>query len=137
MDTRPIKGIIVDGYCKGNPGIGGYRGLDLATGQEVFSIQIGICTNNIAEFFALVHAARWMHDNARSGERLYSDSQSMMWPFRRRQCPNSTFDTSRNPVVGKMMARAAEALQTIPLPETVWWNKNMWGENPADFGNKK
>lgn len=137
MTNRPFKGVIVDGYCLGNPGIGGYRGLDLATGKELFSIQIGYCTNNIAEFFALVHAAKWMNDNGRAGEKLYSDSRAMLWPFRRRQCPNTTLDFSRNPMAGKMMKRAAETLKVIQLPQTDWWDKNAWGENPADFGNKK
>jgi ribonuclease HI len=137
MNNKPIKGIVVDGYCLGNPGIGGYRGLDLATGKEVFTVQIGYCTNNIAEFFALVHAAKWMSDNGRSQERLYSDSKAMMYPFRRRNIPNTSMDISRNPVVGKMLNRAKDTLKAIDIPQLEYWDKHQWGENPADFGNKR
>src|SRR5215217_3081082 len=52
---RPSKGISVDGSCRGNPGKAAYRAVDIETGKELFNIDIGIATNNIAEFLGLCH----------------------------------------------------------------------------------
>ena len=53
---KPTSGICVDGSSRGNPGPAGYKAVDLSTGKELFNVNIGDSTNNIAEFIGLVHA---------------------------------------------------------------------------------
>lgn len=58
--SRPKSGIAVDGACAGNPGVMEYRGVDIASGRELFRIGSAgnlIGTNNIAEYLAIVHVA--------------------------------------------------------------------------------
>ena len=44
----------VDAACSGNPGPMEYRGIDLATGAEIFHFGPVHGTNNIGEFLAIV-----------------------------------------------------------------------------------
>ncbi len=50
----------VDAACSGNPGPMEYRGIDLATGEQVFHFGPVHGTNNIGEFLAIVHALALM-----------------------------------------------------------------------------
>ena len=48
--------IIVDGYCLGNPGQAGYKGINADTKEELFKEDIGIATNKINEKIDICHA---------------------------------------------------------------------------------
>ena len=47
--------LAVDAACSGNPGMMEYRGVYIATGEEVFHFGPTYGTNNIGEFLAIVH----------------------------------------------------------------------------------
>ncbi|MBN1663755.1 MAG: ribonuclease HI family protein [Deltaproteobacteria bacterium] len=56
MDDKLFK-LYTDGACRGNPGHGGVGAVLIdETGCEVFAVHkyLGMCTNNIAEYMALI-----------------------------------------------------------------------------------
>lgn len=54
--------IAVDAACAGNPGRMEYRGVDVASGVELFRFgPVDDGTNNVGEFLALVHALSLIH----------------------------------------------------------------------------
>ena len=123
---RPTKGISVDGGCSGNPGIAYYRAVDIATGEELFSEDIGIATNNIAEFLGLCHAI-FKYPN----EQIYTDSRTAIAWVKKKKA-NSTFSGE----VSDRVKKAELMLQNIKYATIIKWETKLWGEIPADFGLK-
>ena len=59
--TIRTDAIAVDGACSGQPGPMEYRGVEVATGRELFHVgPLPGGTNNIAEYLALVHALAYL-----------------------------------------------------------------------------
>lgn len=71
----------IDGGSRGNPGIAGY-GVDVQdeTGASVASLSenLGIRTNNFAEYSALIGALRYALANGYDAMRAYADSELMV-----------------------------------------------------------
>jgi probable phosphoglycerate mutase len=71
----------IDGGSRGNPGIAGY-GVDVQdeNGVSVASLSenLGIRTNNFAEYSALIGALRYALENGYDGLRAYADSELMV-----------------------------------------------------------
>lgn len=132
-----LNGWAVDASCMGNPGVMEYRGVELMTGRELFSVgPFKKGTNNIGEFLAIVHALALM---AQRGERhtVYSDSVSgMAWVRNRKVKTQLKRDAATEPVF-RMMERALVWLNThrydVPIRK---WDTDRWGEVPADFDRK-
>lgn len=130
-------GWAVDASCLGNPGRMEYRGVELATGREIFRVgPFDDATNNIGEFLAIVHALalQW-----RNGERhtIYSDSATGMAWVRNRAVKTKLTPTPRNARVFELIRRGLDWLHThrsdVPIRK---WQTELWGEVPADFGRK-
>ncbi len=136
----PTGGIAVDGACSGNPGPMEYRGVDIATGETLFSagpFEGG--TNNIAEFLAIVDAARLIAAGEHEGP-IWTDSRTATtWIEKGRA--NSTADRKRmDPALAVLIADAERWLAgrgaaAGPLPLRKW-DTDAWGEVPADYGRK-
>ena len=71
----------IDGGSRGNPGIAGY-GVDVQdeSGAPVASLSenLGVRTNNFAEYSALIGALRYALANGYEGLRAYADSELMV-----------------------------------------------------------
>jgi len=139
-NQKPTRGIAVDGYCKGNPGPGGYKAINIETGEILFKWNTQICTNNLAEFCGLVHAIgfvkKWEKMGIKYGD-VYTDSEiAMAWVAKKEQ--GTKFYMEQNPEL-KERVRKCEMflLETKRLPVYKKWDTKAWGEIPADFGNKK
>lgn len=136
MEVR-ADALAVDAACSGNPGPMEYRGVDLATGQEVFHYGPVHGTNNIGEFLAIVHALALLRQQGRVCT-VYSDSHNAMLWVRARKCRTKLERTPKTEKLYQLIARAEAWLQThtwsdIPLLK---WETDRWGEIPADFGRK-
>jgi ribonuclease HI len=133
---KPNYGIAVDGSSRGNPGPSEYRGVDCATGKELFRIKVGIASNNIAEYLGIVHAISYIYSNRLINCPIYSDSYTARnWV----EYGNvrSNFDFSTNPELKELFSESIEYIRNRKaLPKIFNWNKNYWGENVADFGYK-
>ena len=127
----------VDASCQGNPGIMEYRGVDLATGKELFKVgpfQDG--TNNIGEFLAIVHALAEMH-RRNEWHNIYSDSKTAQAWIRNRQVKTQLKQTDRNRKLFELLGRGLVWIRSHSWPVKIMkWQTELWGEIPADFGRK-
>lgn len=148
LNERPVyPALAVDGACSGNPGMMEYRGVDAATGNEIFHFGPAPGgTNNIAEFLAIVHALALLQKQAaaRPNEaehlltlRIYSDSRTAQSWVRKRKCATKLAPTPENAQLFDLIQRAENwlAVNTYRNPITKW-DTDKWGEIPADFGRK-
>lgn len=138
-DKQPrYPALAVDGACSGNPGRMEYRGVDAATGSEIFHFgPASGGTNNIAEFLAIVHALALLKKEGQPNLIVYSDSRTALAWVRKRKCGSKLAMTEENKRLFDLIQRAENWLNvntyTNPLLK---WNTELWGEIPADFGRK-
>lgn len=131
------RAIAVDAACSGNPGPMEYRGVCLATGEEVFRFGPTYGTNNIGEFLAIVHGLALIKQQNLTDMTLYSDSRNALLWVRQKKCKTKLARTSRTEELYQLIGRAEKWLKehqwTTPV---VKWETEAWGEIPADFGRK-
>lgn len=127
----------VDAACSHNPGPVEYRGVWVATGQEMFHqgpFQDG--TNNIGEFLAIVHCLA-LQEKQGTRYTIYSDSVNAQIWVRQGICKTTLQETAANAPLFDMIRRAETWLRThtfrVPILK---WETKQWGEIPADFGRK-
>jgi ribonuclease HI len=76
---KPQLRIYVDGSSRGNPGPSGVGIAIFAPGKdepiEQISKYIGITTNNVAEYEAVIHALKWMGQSGSKSAELLLDSE--------------------------------------------------------------
>ncbi len=134
----PVTGIAVDAACAGNPGPMEYRGIDLATGKEIFHFgPVADGTNNVGEFLAVVHALALCRRNGWDSLTIYSDSRTAISWTRYGKAKTTLSLTAANASWFPMIARAENWLhQNMRHNEVKKWQTEVWGEVPADFGRK-
>ena len=69
----PENSLAVDAVCSGNPGAMEYRGVHVASRQEIFHFGPMYGTNNIGEFLAIVHGLALLKQKGFDMP-IYSDS---------------------------------------------------------------
>ncbi|MBS3777335.1 MAG: ribonuclease H [Bacteroidales bacterium] len=146
MKTQ-ATGIAVDGETRGNPGPSKYRGVDLATYSTIFIVDIGIATNNIAEFCALGHAIFYCIKHGISTT-IYSDSQTAISWIRKKKANSKLPASPKTERARDFVERIENALKDVSIEfdgvditvnndiVVSKWYTSEWGEIPADFGNK-
>ena len=132
-----VPSLSVDAACSGNPGVMEYRGVDTATGREIFRMgPYPDGTNNVGEFLALVHGISLLQKHG-STLPIYSDSVSAIAWVRGKKCKTQLARTERNIPLFDLIARAEQWLQTNTYHNRILkWDTPNWGEIPADFGRK-
>lgn len=131
--------IAVDAACSRNPGPVEYKGVRVATGEEIFKVgplQGG--SNNIGEYLAIIHAAALL---ARSGDfstPIYTDSRTALSWVNHGGHRSKIAPGPSNVQLMEILGRADAWLRSNgpvrnPL---IKWNTEQWGEIPADFGRK-
>ncbi len=132
------QAIAVDASSRGNPGIMEYRGVDLASGQEVFRVgPFDDGTNNIGEFLAIVHALALLEKQGKQDWVIYTDSHTALAWVRNRRVKTTLERTPRNEKLFELINRAIHWLQTHDYHNRILkWDTDRWGEIPADFGRK-
>jgi len=130
--------IAVDGACAGVPGPMEYRGVEVATGRELFHVgPYPGGTNNIAEYLALVHALALLDKQGDHTTPVYSDSRTALSWLRNRRSKTTLTPTEENRVIFAMLERANRWVATHAISNPVMkWQTEIWGEIPADFGRK-
>ena len=133
-----LPSICVDAAASGSPGPVEYRGVDLATGNELFCCgpyQNG--TNNIGEFLAIVRALIWL-DKHEKQLPVYSDSETAIAWVNNGVAKTKLEHDSSNAVLFALLHSAENWLAENVLREdaVLKWDTELWGENPADFGRK-
>ena len=128
--------LAVDAACSGNPGQMEYRGVYLATGEEIFHFGPIMGTNNIGEFLAIVHALALLKKQ-QSRIPIYSDSRNALLWIKQKKCKTKLERYADTEEVFQMIERAEKWLQSNSYDNTlIKWETSQWGEIPADFGRK-
>lgn len=139
-NMKPTTGIVVDGSSRGNPGAAAYKAVDLATGKELFNVNIGDSTNNIAEFIGLTHAINYALKNGYT--HVYSDSVTAIAWVRNKKANTKLKSNIRTQKSIELIGRAEKYLNDLSVKEPGYfklvnkWETTLWGENEADFGYK-
>lgn len=133
-----LNAIAVDAACSRNPGPVEYRGVLVATGDEIFRVgPMAGGTNNIGEFLAIIHAAAMLANKGDTTTPIYTDSVTALSWVRNRHSKTAITPNGDNERILAVLRRANDwiATHTIPNP-LLKWNTESWGEIPADFGRK-
>lgn len=129
---RPITGIATDAAHSLKHGLTSFRGVDLETGEELFLEDIGNQTVNIGEFLGVVAAVMYIIENDYHPKVIYTDSMTAItWFYEKRTASKKRYAGLRKAEIYlKAMAILVDNIQVIH------WKNDLWGETPADFGNK-
>ncbi|MBI4906418.1 MAG: ribonuclease H family protein [Acidobacteria bacterium] len=130
------EAVAVDAACSGVPGPMEYRGVELASGVELFHMGPYVDgTNNVGEFLAIVHALEILSN--RPSKPIYSDSRNALLWVKQKRCGTNLDRTGRNDEIFRLIDSALRWLHSRPLTNPLLkWETEEWGENPADFGRK-
>lgn len=130
---RPAEGIATDGAHSVKNGITRFRAVDLFTGKELFNENIGNKTINIAEFLAVVEAVKYIIRLDSHPRIIYTDSTTAIaWFKAKKTASKKKYAPLRKAEI--FLKVMASRINTI---EVRYWDNRRWGENPADFGEKK
>lgn len=131
--TRPLTGIATDAAHSTINGLTRYRAVDLQSGTQLFIEELGNQTVNIGEFLAVVHAAKYIIEHDFTPRVIYTDSITALTWFRNKQ----TASKKRNIDLKKAELFLRVMSYQIDNIEVHHWNNSVWGETPADFGEKR
>lgn len=128
--------LAVDAACSGNPGPMEYRGVHIASGQQLFHYGPVQGTNNIGEFLAIVHALALIKQNKWEMS-IYSDSRTAISWVKQKRCKTKLLRTPETEELFHVIERAEKWLREMPYTTPILkWETKEWGEIPADFGRK-
>ena len=139
-DTLPAavieNSLAVDAACSGNPGPMEYRGVHVASRQEIFHFGPMKGTNNIGEFLALVHGLALLKQKGFDMP-IYSDSANAISWVKQKKCKTKLPRTAETEKLFGLIERAEKWLKENKYSTTILkWETKQWGEIPADFGRK-
>lgn len=128
--------LAVDAACSGNPGMMEYRGVYIATGEEVFHFGPIFGTNNIGEFLAIVHGLALLKQKGIDLP-IYSDSYNALLWVKGKRCKTKLPRDARSEELYGYIDRAEKWLKENNYTTSlIKWETDKWGEIPADFGRK-
>ena len=134
--TITKNALAVDAACSGNPGMMEYRGVYIATGEQVFHFGPMFGTNNIGEFLAIVHGLALLKQKGIDIP-IYSDSYNALLWVKGKKCKTKLPRDSRTEELFQYVDRAEKWLKENNYSTTlIKWETDKWGEIPADFGRK-
>lgn len=139
-DTLPAcvidNSLAVDAACSGNPGPMEYRGVHIASRQQIFHFGPMKGTNNIGEFLAIVHGLALLKQKGFDMP-IYSDSVNAISWVRQKKCKTKLPRTEETEELFLLIERAEKWLRENTYTTRILkWETKEWGEIPADFGRK-
>ncbi len=137
VTTFDPDSLAVDASCIGNPGPVEYRGVWVATGEEVFAVgPLAWGTNNLGEFLAIVTGLQYLQAQNLLNP-IYSDSRTAMAWVRNRQVKTQLARRRDNQPLFEQVAQALDWLQHHHYENPIYkWETEQWGQIPADYGRK-
>lgn len=128
--------LAVDAACSGNPGAMEYRGVHVASRQQIFHYGPVYGTNNIGEFLAIVHGLALLKQKGLDMP-IYSDSVNAINWVKQQKCKTKLPRDSRTEELFQLIERAEKWLRENDYSTPILkWETRLWGEIPADFGRK-
>ncbi len=128
--------LAVDAACSGNPGMMEYRGVHIASKQEIFHFGPVYGTNNIGEFLGIVHGLALLKQKGFDMP-IYSDSAIAISWIRQKKCKTKLPRDKKTEELFRLIERAEKWLKDNKYSTSIIkWETREWGEIPADFGRK-
>jgi ribonuclease HI len=139
---KPTECIIVDSSCLSDVDDKGkwipiemqFRAVHYPSGEILFSRGPwdGV-SNNVGEFMALVMGMMYSKKYYGGNMPVYSDSNVAIGWVKKKKI-NSSFKSCDE--INQMLDQMTKYLHSSVLPSVNKWHTGIWGENPADYGNK-
>lgn len=126
------SGIAVDAAHSMKNGKTEFQGVDLSTGEIIFYKDLGKKTINIGEFLAIVEACKYINEHNHKPRRIFSDSTTAITWFKNKLAQSKKRDKQLD--MALIYLRAAHSY--VDDIEVLHWDNKLYGETPADFGNK-
>lgn len=130
---RPVSGIATDGAHSAKERLTRFRAVDLFSGKELLCESVGNWTNNVGEFLGIIAAVKYILEHPEAPRIIYSDNITAVTWYQNRR----TASSRHCPALLKaeiFLKAMEERLKNIRVEH---WDNRLWGEIPADFGNKK
>ena len=128
--------LAVDAACSGNPGPMEYRGVHIASQQQIFHFGPVKGTNNIGEFLAIVHGLALIKQKGFDIP-IYSDSRIAINWVKQKKCKTKLERKADTEQLFQLIERAEKWLrENTYTTQILKWETKQWGEVPADFGRK-
>lgn len=102
--------LAVDAACSGNPGAMEYRGVHVASRQEIFHFGPVYGTNNIGEFLAIVHGLALLKQKGFDMP-IYSDSVNAISWIKQKKCKTKLPREPKTEELFKLIERAEKWLR--------------------------
>ena len=132
----PSQKTALDAACSGNPGAMEYRGVHVASRQEIFHFGPMYGTNNIGEFLAIVHGLALLKQKGFDMP-IYSDSVNAINWIKQKKCKTKLPRDAKTEELFHLIERAEKWLRENTYTTRILkWETKQWGEIPADFGRK-
>lgn len=129
---RPTIGITTDAAHSTKRLVTEYQGINIETGERIFYRNLGNQTVNIGEFLAVVEAAKYIIENDFQPRIIYTDSITALTWFNNKR----TASKKRNKDLQKAEIFLKAFAVDVDTISVLHWDNKLWGETPADFGNK-
>ncbi|GAK13439.1 ribonuclease HI-related protein 3 [Geomicrobium sp. JCM 19039] len=136
--TSPIEeSVSVDAGTHGNPGPVEYQGVYTKDGKLLFKKEAyPLGTNNMAEFLAIVHAFKFLHNN-KMNVPVYTDSQTAMGWVKAKKAKATLVRNEKSVAIWDDVQEAEQWLRDHnPSFTLLKWDTKAWGEIKADYGRK-
>lgn len=130
---RPVSGIATDGAHSAKERLTRFRTVDLFSGKELLCESVGNWTNNVGEFLGIIAAVKYILEHPEAPRIIYSDSITAVTWYQNRRTASSRHCPAL--LKAEIFLKAME--ERIKDIRVEHWDNRLWGEIPADFGNKK
>ncbi len=130
--NRPTEGITTDCAHSEKNGRTLFRGIDLKTGEQIFYKDLGNQTVNIGEFLGVIAAVKYIIETDYYPRIIFTDSITALTWFKNKK----TASKKRNSELKKAEIFLKIKATEVNKIQVVHWDNEVWGEIPADFGNK-
>lgn len=122
--------LAVDAACSGNPGAMEYRGVHVASRQEIFHFGPMYGTNNIGEFLAIVHGLALLKQKGFDMP-IYSDSVNAINWIKQKKCKTKLPRDAKTEELFRLIERAEKWLRenTYTHPHPKMGDKAMGGNS--------
>lgn len=130
---RPVSGIATDGAHSAKERLTRFRAVDLSSGKELLCESVGNWTNNVGELLGIIAAVKYILEHSEAPRIIYSDSITAVTWYQNRRTASSRHCPAL--LKAEIFLKAME--ERIKDIRVEHWDNRLWGEIPADFGNKK
>lgn len=130
---RPVSGIATDGAHSAKERLTRFRAVNLFSGKELLCESVGNWTNNVGEFLGIIAAVKYILEHPEAPRIIYSDSITAVTWYQNRRTASSRHCPAL--LKAEIFLKAME--ERIKDIRVEHWDNRLWGEIPADFGNKK